>query len=81
MKRPKEWIKTDHFRQRELERGLSFTDVQSVVRDADREIVQSRGTNGGTCYRFEKTVGGRKLVVAAEIVGAKCYLKTAFVAG
>ena len=64
--------------QRMAQRGFTDKQVQLVVNAPERKIAQSAGVRGGTVYRMQKTVDGKKLVVVAEIIKNDAYLITAF---
>lgn len=67
-----------HYMQRQSTRGFTDEEVQKVVNSPEIKIAQGPGARGGTRYRMEKTINGKKLVVAAEIIENSAYLITAF---
>ena len=69
---------TEHLKRRVDQRGLSVEALKSVIRYPDWQHQQRRGEHGGFVYRFEKTVQGKTLVVAAEVKKSDCWIVTAF---
>lgn len=69
---------TAHVLQRASGRGLSFENIQNVVRYPTSKAKSRRGEHGGWVYNFQKTVDGITLKVVAEIKLDECWLITAY---
>lgn len=69
---------SEHARRRVSERELSEEQIRDVVNYHDKKRQQYKGEHGGFVYRFEKTVDGSTLVVAAEIKRQEAWIVTSF---
>jgi hypothetical protein len=69
---------TTHAERRINERGLSVEALKDVIKYHDHVDQQARGTHGGFMYRFQKTVDGKTLVVAAEVKKDECWIATGY---
>jgi len=69
---------TWHVKRRIDQRVLSVESLKDVIKCPDWRHQQRRGEHGGFVYRFEKTVKGKTLVVAAELKKSECWIITAY---
>jgi hypothetical protein len=67
-----------HAGNRRRERGISVQAMKDVVQYHHKKTQQYRGEHGGFVYRFSKSVGGRTLVVVAEVKKHECWLISAW---
>lgn len=69
---------TKHFHVRHAERRLNTDDIKAAILSPTKRKFLKKGKNGGRLTRFEKTAGGKTLVVIAEIKAGECWIVTAY---
>ena len=60
--------RSDHFARRLVERGIDFEDVCATIGKPNSKRRDRKGDNGGWVWNYEKTIEGKRLFVAAEVV-------------
>ena len=66
---------TKHFHVRHAERRLNTDEVKAAIHSPTKRKFLKKGKNGGSPTRFEKTAGGKTLVVILPDSGER-YLST-----
>jgi hypothetical protein len=67
-----------HAANRRIERSVSIQAMKDVVNYHDTKRKQYPGRNGGTVYRFSKTVDNKTLIVVAEVKKTEAWLVSCF---
>ena len=67
-----------HYMRRQGQRKFTDEQCKKVINSPDLKVAQGHGFRGGTVFRMQKDVGGKILVVVAELLKNHAYLITAF---
>jgi hypothetical protein len=67
-----------HRKERSRVRQISWDEVVETIRTGAEWPHSGKGMHGGRYVRLSKQIGGRMIVVIAEVLGSTCYVITTY---